>query len=146
MKQQYQVKLSDEERSQLNRLTTVGKAKVRKLKRAHILLQADLGKPDQAIAERVDVSLPTVGRIRRQYVTEGLEAALNEKARSGRPQGISAKTRATITALACSPAPPGHERWTLRLLSDKIVELECTDSISHQSVHLILKKMNLSLT
>lgn len=142
MKKQYKVELSQEERSQLTRLTTQGTEKVRKVKRAKILLLADEGKKDEEIAERVEVSVGTVERIRKRYAQEGLEGAVNEKPRSGRPIGISAQTRAKITALACTDAPEGRARWTLRLLADKVVELEYIDSISYQSVRNILKKTN----
>lgn len=142
MKKQYKVELSQEERSQLNRLTTQGTEKVRKVKRAKILLLADEGKKDQEIAERVEVSVGTVERIRKRYAQAGLEGAVNEKPRSGRPIGISAQTRAKVTALACTKAPEGRSKWTLRLLADKVVELEYIDSISYQSVRNILKKTN----
>jgi transposase len=142
MKKQYKIELSQEERSQLKRLTTQGTEKVRKVKRAKILLQADEGKKDKEIAERVEVSVGTVERIRKRYAQEGLEGAVNEKPRSGRPIGISAQTRAKITALACTKAPEGRSKWTLRLLADKVVELEYIDSISYQSVRNILKKTN----
>jgi len=140
MKKVYMVELSQAEQSQLTRLTMQGKAAVRKVKRAQILLQAHAGKSDQAIAEQVGVSIPTVGRIRRQYATAGLESALNEKPRSGRPAGISGETRAKVTALACSTPPAGRSRWTLRLLADKVVELAETEPLSYQSVRTILKK------
>ena len=142
MKKQYKVELSQEERSQRTRLTTQGTEKVRKVKPAKILLLADEGKKDEEIAERVEVSVGTVERIRKRYAQEGLEGAVNEKPRSGRPIGISAQTRAKITALACTDAPEGRARWTLRLLADKVVELEYIDSISYQSVRNILKKTN----
>ena len=109
---------------------------------AKILLLADEGKKDKEIAERVEVSVGTVERIRKRYGQEGLEAAVNEKPRSGRPIGISAQTRAKVTALACTKAPEGRSKWTLRLLADKVVELEYIDSISYQSVRNILKKTN----
>lgn len=146
MKKKYEVTLSETERSQLKRTTTVGAEAVRKLKRCHILPQADAGKSDAEIAERVGVSVPTVGRIRKQYATEGFKATVNEKQRSGRPPGISAQTHARVTALACSMPPAGRSRWTLRLLADKVVELAEEVTISHQSVSEILKKTNLSLT
>ena len=142
MKKQYKVELSQEERNQLTRLTTQGTEKVRKVKRAKILLQADEGKKDKEIAEQVEVSVGTVERIRKRYVQEGLEEAVNEKPRSGRPIDISAQTRAKVTALACTKAPEGRSKWTLRLLADKVVELEYIDSISYQSVRNILKKTN----
>ncbi len=143
MKKQYKVKLKDEERSQLKKLTRQGTEKVRKVKRAQLLLLADEGKKDQEIAARVDVSVGTVERIRKRYAQAGLEAAINEKPRSGRPIGISVQTRAKITALACTKAPAGRSKWSLRLLADKVVELEYIDRISYQSVRNILKKNEL---
>lgn len=140
MKKQYNIELSEEERTQLETLTSQGTEKVRKVKRARVLLLADEGKKDQEIVERVEVSVGTVERIRKRYVQAGLEAAINEKPRSGRPIGISAQTRAKVTALACTKAPEGRSKWTLRLLADKVVELEYIDSISYQSVRNILKK------
>ncbi|MEZ4725636.1 MAG: helix-turn-helix domain-containing protein [Caldilineaceae bacterium] len=97
-------------------MTTVGRESVRQLKHGHILLQADAGQSDSVIAERVGVSVPTVGRIRKRYVTEGLAVAISDKQRSGRPPGISAKTKATITALACS-TPPAGESVDLAVIS-----------------------------
>lgn len=142
MKKQYKVELSQEERNQLTRLTTQGTEKVRKVKRAKILLLADEGKKDKEIAERVEASVGTVERIRKRYGQAGVEGAVNEKPRSGRPMGINGQTRAKITALACTKAPEGRSKWTLRLLADKVVELEYIDSISYQSVRNILKKTN----
>ena len=84
--------------------------------------------------------MATVERIRRRYVEEGLESALNEKPRSGRSPVISGEERAKITALACTEAPEGFGQWSLRLLADKAVELNFVESISHESVGVILKK------
>ena len=142
MKKQYKVELKNEERNQLRKMTEQGSEKGRKIKRAQILLLADKGKKDQEIAEWIDVTAGTVQRIRKRYTTEGLESAIGEKARSGRPVEIKAETRAKITALACTNAPEGRARWTLRLLADKVVELEYIERISHQSVDNILKKTN----
>ena len=103
-------------------------------------------KKDEAIAEQVETSVATVQRIRRRFVQEGLEAALTDKPRSGAPPKFKGQSRAAVTALACSDPPEGHARWTLRLLADKLVELERVDSISHKTVGEILKKTNLSLT
>ena len=83
-----------------------------------------------------------MARIRKRYVQAGVAGTINEKPRSGRPIGISAQTRAKVTALACSQAPEGRSQWTLRLLADKMVELEYVDRISYQSVRNILKKTN----
>lgn len=142
MKKQYKVDLKEEERSLLQKMTEKGSEKGRKIKRGQILLLADKGKKDKEIAEWIDVTVGTVQRIRKRYATEGLESAIEEQARSGRPVGIKAETRAKITALACTKAPEGRERWTLRLLADKVVELEYIESISHQSIDNILKKTN----
>lgn len=144
-KHKYSVKLTKEERSELAGLTIAGKIGVRKLNRVKILLLADENhengnKTDKEIAEKLDVSEATIIRIRRKYVEEGLELSLEEKPRSGRPPGISGEERAMVTALACSDAPEGFGRWSLRLLADKVVELELVDSISHSSVGKILKK------
>ena len=142
MKRVYVVNLSEAERSQLMRLTTQGREAERKVRRAQVLLHADAGKSDKAIVEQVGVSVATVERIRRQYATAGLEAALAEKPRSGRPVGISGETRAKVTTLACSTPPAGRSRWTLRLLAAKVVELAETETVSYQSVRAILKKTN----
>ena len=109
-KEPYAVRLTTEERSQLNRRTVQGRIKVRQYKRMQVLLLADKnhsngGKTDKEIAGQVAVSLATIERTRRHYVEKGLEAALNEQPRSGRPKTISGETRAKITALACSTPP-----------------------------------------
>lgn len=144
-KHKYPVRLSQQERADLNRLTMQGRTQVRKLNRAKILLLADEnhsrgGKTDKEIAEKLDTSPATVERIRRRYAEEGLEEALGEKPRSGRPPEISGETRAQITALACSTPPEGFGQWSLRLLAAKVVELEFIETISHETVGTILKK------
>jgi transposase len=151
MPKKYRVKLSDVEQEKLQELTSSGTINVRKYKRARVLLLADEAhkegcKSDKEIAERVDISVPTIGRIRRRFVEEGLESALNEKPRPGKPKTFTGEQRAQITALACSEPPEGHTRWSLRLLADKLVELEIVESISHVTVQDVLKKTNSSLT
>lgn len=150
-KHKYPVRLSQSERSELNRQTTQGRIQVRQLKRAQILLLADDNQPrggqtDKAIAAQIGVSLPTVERTRRRYVESGLEAALTEARRSGRPARISGEVRAQITALACTTPPAGYGRWSLRLLADQAVELAFIEQISHEAVGKILKKTNSSRT
>jgi transposase len=86
------------------------------------------------------VSLQTVFNIKRRYLEEGFDSALQDKPRSGKPPRILGDARAKITALACSEAPAGHARWTLRLLADRAVKLGFVDSISHNGVKQILKK------
>jgi transposase len=145
MPKKYRVKLTKDQREILQDLTSSGTVKVRVYKRARALLLADErhaegGQTDERIALRVDISPPTVQRLRQQFVQDGLEAALNEKPRPGAPKKFSGRTKAKITALACADPPEGRAKWSLRLLADKLVELELVDSISHQKVRQILKK------
>ena len=142
MKKKYEVELTEAEQSQLTKMTMKGNLKARKLKRIQILLLSNKGKSDKEIAEHIGVSIPTIGRIRKEYVEGGMEEAINEKPRSGRPQELDGKQRAKVTALACSKPPEGRGRWTLRLLAKKAVELEFVPAVSHQSVQDILKKMS----
>ncbi len=147
----HKVKLSQEQRSELEQLTRAGTIAVRKLKRIRILLLSDEGahgpgKTNQEIAEIVEVSPITVSRIRKRFVEEGLEQTINEKPKSGAPRTFSGDVRAKITALACSDPPEGHAKWSLRLLADKMVELEYVDSISHMTIKEVLKKTNCSPT
>jgi transposase len=147
----YPVRLSQEQRKKLEELTRRGTVSVRTYKRARVLLLADEnsphgGKKDAEIAELADTSLSTVSRVRRRLVEEGLDVALKDKPRSGKPRTFSGRDRAAVTALASSAPPEGRARWSLRLLADKLVELQIVDSISHQTVRDILKKTNSSLT
>jgi transposase len=151
MPKKYRVKLSKVQRERLQELTNSGTIKVRKYKRARVLLLANEAhkegcKTDEEIAKRVGISIPTIQRIRQRFVEEGLEAAINEKPRPGKPKTFNGQQRAEITALACSDPPVGYERWSLRLLARKLVELEMVESISHVTVREVLKKTNSSLT
>lgn len=141
----YQVKLTEKQRQELINLTRRGKSSARQLTRARVLLLSDDNRPkggmtDGEIAEIFSVSLSTIHRIRRQFVNGGLDEALSEKPRSGRPKVFLGRDAAHITALACSDAPEGHAKWSLRLLADKAVELEYVDNISYQTVSNMLKK------
>ena len=135
------VRLSEEDRTELNKYLRHGKSPARSLTRARILLLADEGHSDEVIVEALKVSRPTVNRIRKRYCEGGLDFALYEKPRSGEPPKLDGRVEAELTLLACSEPPEGRSKWTLRLLADKLVELEAVDSISHMSVHRILKKM-----
>lgn len=151
MPKKYRVKLSQAQREILKELTSSGTIKVRVYKRARVLLLADEGhsdgsKSDKQIATQVGISIPSIQRVRRRFVEEGLEVALHEKSRPGARPKFRGRQRAAVTALACSEPPEGHARWSLRLLADKLVELEQVDSISYKTVGEILKKTNLSLT
>lgn len=146
MHKRYPVTLTDTERERLKRLIAAGTESARKLTHARILLKADQGPggprwTDEAIAEAVEVSQPTVSRIRQQYVTAGLEAALNRRAPTREyVRKLDGAQEARLIALACAKPPAGWERWTLRLLADKLVELEVVDEISYQTVRRVLKK------
>ena len=147
----YQVKLSDEQRQELKNLTTTGISSARKINRARILLLGDEDNPtgsknDKEIAAILDISRGTIVRVRRRFIEQGLDGALNENSRCGKPKQLSGRKKAQITALACSEPPVGYARWTLRLLATKLVELAMIESISQNAVGEILKKMNLSLT
>ncbi len=141
----HQVKLTSEEREELEALTRKGEVQVRVYKRARILLLADKGFKDAEIMTQTGSSRATVARIRERYGHEGAWGAVAKKPRSGRPSIFSGETRAKITALACSAPPEGRSRWDLRLLADKAVELAYVEDISHETVRGMLKKTNSSL-
>jgi putative transposase len=144
-KKLYSVSLKEEDREELSQYLRRGKASARSLTRARILLLADEGRNDKEIAETLRVSKSTANRIRKRYCEGGLDFALHEKARSGAPPKIDGKIEVQLTLLACSEPPDGRSKWTLRLLADKLVEMEVVDSISHMSVQRLLKKMKLNL-
>lgn len=132
--------LSKAEQSSLKTFFRFGKSSNRQQTRARILDLLSKRTSPPEIARLLGCALPTVYNVKRRFLREGLEAALTERARSGKPPTISGEARARITALACSTAPEGHARWTLRLLADKAVELGFCDAISHNYVGEILKK------
>jgi len=111
------------------------------MKRAMILLKADEGMTDPQIMAALNVSRPTVERIRKRFVEGGLEKALNEDPRPGQKRKLDGRGEAHLVATACSDPPAGHDHWTLRLLAGKLVELSVVDSISHETVRRTLKKM-----
>jgi len=146
----YKVELSEKQRKRLKALSSRAKVEARKLNRARILLLADGNRPkgqmtDATINEILGVSQPTIARTRRKFSTEGLDAALCEAPRSRRPRKFSGEQRAKVTALACTTPPQGHGQWSLRLLADRLVELEFIESISYGTVSNILKKTNFLL-
>jgi DNA-binding transcriptional ArsR family regulator len=149
MKKKYPVILNETEREQLKRLIAAGTAPARKLTHARILLKADQspegpGWVDEAIADAVEVSQPTVSRVRKRYFEEGLEAALNRRPPNREyRRKLDGEREARLIALACSEPPEGRARWSLRLLADRLVELEVVDEeISYQTVRRTLKKTN----
>src|SRR5215204_1979446 len=147
MKKKYPVTLTETEREHLKSLIAAGTAPARKLTHARILLKADQspegpGWVDEQVAEAVEVSQPTVSRVRKQYVEEGLEAALNRRTPNREYQRkLEGEQEARLVALACSEPPEGQARWSLRLLADKLVELEIVEEeVSYQTVRRTLKK------
>jgi transposase len=142
MKKQYQIRLTDEERRELKRLIESGRKLARKITRARILLLSDTGKTDKEISEALQVCGYTVHKVRKRFFKEKSINSLEEKPRSGKPPKLDGLTAAQITALACSEPPEGRNKWTLRLLADRAVELEFVDSISHEGIRKLLKKTN----
>ncbi len=138
MKKQH-VTLTDEHRQRLEALLAKGSLPARTFKRATALLELDRGKTLTAVAATLDVDYNTVAAWRDNYRAQGL-ACLHDAPRPGRPIVIDGLQRAQITALACSAAPKGHARWTLRLLAERVVEAGLCDTISHTTVGDILKK------
>ena len=153
MKKKYPVILSETEREEVKRLIAAGTAPARKLTHARILLKADqspegAGWVDEKVAEAVEVSQPTVARVRKQYFEEDLEAALNRRAPNREYQRkLDGEQEARLVALACSEPPEGQARWSLRLLADRLVELEIVEEeVSYQTVRRTLKKTPSSRT
>ena len=144
----YPVLLDSEQQDALRRLISTGKDSARKLTRARILLKADEseGAPayaDKQIKAALEVSLSTIERTRKTFALEGLMSALTPKKRSWvSRQKFDGETEAHLIALACSDPPEGHVRWTLRLLAEKMVELQHFTSISHECIRQVLKKTN----
>jgi transposase len=144
MRKIYHVKLTEEERRYLSDLTNKGKAGARRIKRARILLMADAGKQDHEIIAAVGAGESTVGRTRQRFAEGGVERALNDHPRSGRPRLLDGKQEAFLVALTCSDSPEGQETWTMQLLADKLVELKVVERISDETVRQTLKKTSLS--
>jgi len=142
------VRLSEEERQSLQKLILAPRVAKAKSLRARMLLKADVEGPgwaDGRIAGAFEVSVSTVHRLREQLVEEGLEAALSRKRPSRtRPRKLDGAQEASLIATACSQAPEGRTRWTLRLLADKVVELQIVDAICPETVRQVLKKTNSS--
>ena len=137
------LKLTESEHSSLTTLTTSGNLKARQFKRAMTLLLLDEGKTLSEVSKILKYCYPRVLALRDNYLVNGLEC-LQEKPRPGRPPLIDGLAKAKLTALACSTPPVGRAVWSLRLLADKAIELELVETISHNEVGRVLKKMNSS--
>ena len=152
MSPRYRVTLTEEERNELVALTRNGKTPAKKFIHARALLLCDAspngpGWKVADVAAALGVTSRTIEHLKKRFVEEGLESALVRKPRVTAPRSIifDGAFEARLIALACSKAPPGHSRWTVRLLADKAVELEMAPSVSHMTVQRILKKMNVNL-
>ena len=141
MKKQH-VHLTKADRECLETLLSKGELSVKTYKRALGLLELDRGKSYTAVSKTLQTSIHTLSARAQQYREHGLQEALYDKPRSGRPIEIDGGQRAKITALACSKAPQGYEKWSLRLLAEKVIELSYCEKISHTTVATVLKKTN----
>ena len=148
MKKKYIVRLTETERNELTTLVHKGKASAQKRLHAQVLLKADVSEQgkkwkDKQICEAFDVSRRTVERIREKLVEQGLEAALNRaKPSRVKSKKLDGEQEAHLIALTCGEAPDGRNRWTLRLLASKMVELKYVESISYETIRQTLKKTN----
>lgn len=133
------IKLSTDERSSLTTILRRGTTAARVQTRARVLDWLHRRRHPVEIAATLGLSVPTIFNIKRRYLSDSLDAALYDRPRSGKPCKIDGAARARITALACSKAPDGHARWTLRLLADRAVELGFCERISHATVKEVLK-------
>ena len=145
MSKKYVVRLTKEERAQLEDVVSKGKAPAYRIKHANILLNADADGPawkDEDIAQALHCHRNTVANVRQRLVEKGLEAALERKKRAKPPRQnlLDGEKEAKLIALGCSQPPPGHAKWTLRLLAEKLVALGIVESISHETVRQTLKK------
>ena len=152
MAPRYRVTLTEEERRDLEALTRSGKTNAPKFIHARALLLCDAGPHGDPwkvaeVAEALGVTARTIEHLKERFVEDGIDAALERKPRSGTPRiTFDGAFDARLTTLACSPAPEGHARWTVRLLAEKLVELDIAPKVSTMTVHRALKKTNLSLT
>jgi transposase len=153
MSPRYRVTLTQEERKELESMTRRGKTHARRFIHARALLLCDAGADGPAwnvsdVATALGVTSRAIEHLKKRFVEDGLEAALERKPREKPPREVTfdGAFEARLIALACSDAPEGHRRWTVRLLADKAVELRFAASVSHMTVQRVLKKTNLSLT
>jgi transposase len=146
----HEVALSEEQRYSLHQLISAGKAPARKLAHARILLKIDRNTPgnewtDEQVAGALEVSRYTVMRVRERFVEHGLDDALNHRrAPRARSRALDGAQEAHLIALSCSASPEGHARWTLRMLADRMVQLEYAEQVSHETVRRVLKKTSLN--
>jgi transposase len=144
MKKKWIIKLAPAEREKLETMIRKGKSSARTIRRAQTLLFADEGKEDKEIASLLRCAESSIYCTRRRCCKEGLEMALKEKQRPGRPEKLVGKAKAHLIALACNNPPEGRACWTMQLLTDRCITLELVDSITKDTVRRVLKKTKLS--
>jgi transposase len=139
------LKLKSKEREFLNNLTKTGNRNSREFERAYILLALDKGKKHEEISEFYNVSRITIWRVKNKYFESGVEEAIKDEPRPGQPIKYNETDNAEIIAMACSKAPDGRARWTIRLLEKTLKEQKGMASINRETIRLLLKKTNVSL-
>ena len=140
VQEKYGVRLATEEKGRLRRMIRVGRSSAQAITRARILLKIDEGWPAHQVAAALDVSERTVFRAKRRYAEEGLDEVLRHHNQVNRSRKVDERVESHLIALACSPAPDGHDHWTMRALAGKVVELGLVESLSPETVRLRLKK------
>ena len=140
VREKFTVRLTQEERDQLEHAVRAGRGPARVATRARILLKTDAGWSASRVAQALDVAEGTVFRIKRRFAEDGLDGAIRDRAQANRYRKLDDRGEAHLIALACSPAPEGHDHWNLRLLADRMVELGVAESLSYETVRLHLKK------
>jgi hypothetical protein len=148
MNTKYKVELNEEQKQNLEKITSYGTYPARQIKRTHILLKSDtkVNWSYKQISDAFDVSEVTIAKVRKTFVEQGLEAALQRKKPDrDYEHALDGEAEAHLIALACSEPPSGREHWSLRLLQNRFVKLGYADSISHETIRRVLKKTKSSL-
>jgi transposase len=140
----YKIELSEAERREMERFVRRGKANARNIKRAHIVLKSAEGWTLERLVETFEVSEATVSSVRKRYREGGVARVLHDTVQQKRRRVLAGAEEAVLVALACSPVPDGHDHWTVRMLRDKLIELEVVEHLSAATVQNRLKKMTLS--
>jgi putative transposase len=139
------IRLSKSEKEYLSNFVKSGKRNAKEIEHAYILLALNKKKPISAIIDFYEASRTTIWRIKSKYIENGLDAALTDAPRSGQPSKYSDKGEAEIVALACTQAPTGRARWTLRLMEQELRKRDELKTVNRETIRLVLKKRNVSL-
>lgn len=145
MEKLYRIELTSEQRKSLRKIVRIGRNKAKVITHAHILLKSDEGKTDKEIADLLYIGEETVRRVRQRYCHDGLELALHGKPYPKGEPSLTDEQEAYLVALACSDPPEGRSRWTVELLTERMMSDQVVESISREKVRLTLKKTNSSL-